>query len=339
MTQLRKTLVLASGLLVAVIAGWILLRPADGGAAPADAAAPHAVVAPGLVEAQSERIELGFDAGGRVAEVLVEEGERVTRGQVLARLDAELARARVARAEAAVASARARRDLAMHGARREEIAAAEAELEAARAQAWERGEARARGERLLDGDAIAPAEVDGLVGSADAARAGASAAAARLALLLRGTRAELRAEAAAALAAAEADLMEARTHLAHRELVAPMDGVILRRLVEPGEQVTTMPPTVAFTLADTARLQIRAEVDEADVARVAAGHAGWATADAWGDRRFPGRVVRVTSELGRKHLDLEDPRARVDTRVLEVIFVLDEGAALPLGLRMDVHLE
>src|SRR3972149_6832165 len=94
MTQLRKTLVLASGLLVAVIAGWILLRPAAGGAAPADAAAPHAVVAPGLVEAQSERIELGFAAGGRVAEGLVEEGERVTRGQVLGRLGAPPAAAR-----------------------------------------------------------------------------------------------------------------------------------------------------------------------------------------------------------------------------------------------------
>ena len=55
-----------------------------------------------------------------------------------------------------------------------------------------------------------------------------------------------------------------------------------------------------------------------------------------------GRVTRIVGELGRKTQRLDDPRARIDTRVLEVVVALDqapEAGALPLGLRMDVHLE
>ena len=67
---------------------------------------------------------------------------------------------------------------------------------------------------------------------------------------------------------------------------------------------------------------------------------GFATAEAYGDKRFPGRVTQIVGELGRKTQRLDDPLARVDTRVLELVFTLDDaGTALPLGLRMDVALE
>jgi uncharacterized membrane-anchored protein YjiN (DUF445 family) len=67
----------------------------------------------------------------------------------------------------------------------------------------------------------------------------------------------------------------------------------------------------------------------------------YATADAFGEQRFPVRIARVTNELGRKTVRDDDPRARIDTRVLEVIARF-EGVpteALPLGLRMYVHVE
>ena len=121
-------------------------------------------------------------------------------------------------------------------------------------------------------------------------------------------------------------------------LRAPRAGVLIRRLHEVGEHVTTMPPTVLGVLADTAHLELRVEVDEADLGRVALGQAATASALAYGDRTFPGRVVRVLGELGRKTQRLEDPRARIDTRVLEVVVALDQAAPLPLGLRMDVKL-
>src|SRR5262249_44659035 len=97
---------------------------------------------------------------------------------------------------------------------------------------------------------------------------------------------------------------------------------------------------VVVALADVERLQLRAEVDEADVAAIAPGQAGYATAEAFGTVRIAGHVERVMAELGRKKIVTDDPRARIDTRVLEVLFVPDEPhPVLPLGLRMDVHLE
>jgi hypothetical protein len=80
-------------------------------------------------------------------------------------------------------------------------------------------------------------------------------------------------------------------------------------------------------------------VDEEDIASVAVGQTGYATAIAFGGQRFPGHVVEKMRDIGRKGVRNEDdPRARVDTRVLEVLFELDGNVSLPLGLRMDLHL-
>ncbi|MEJ7600334.1 MAG: HlyD family efflux transporter periplasmic adaptor subunit, partial [Kofleriaceae bacterium] len=108
---------------------------------------------------------------------------------------------------------------------------------------------------------------------------------------------------------------------------------------EVGSLVTLMQPMPLVSLADLRELEVRAEVDEADVASVAVGQLAYATADAFGDRKFPVRITRLTNELGRKTVRDDDPRARVDTRVLEVItrFEGAPGARLPIGLRMSIH--
>jgi multidrug resistance efflux pump len=337
-TKLLATLTLALAL------GGGALYATRGGAetiSTADAAEPRTLVAPALVESRGDRVELSFEQSGRLTEVLVDEGDRVKAGQVVARLDDRLAKARLAGAEAALEAAIARRDLAKRGPRKDEVRAARAEVEAAAAQAWERGVSRDRAEQLYaaNADAIPLAEVDTARGGADATAAQQRAAEARLALLKKGSRKEVIAEAEAAVAAAEAEVEAARTLLAQHELHAPADGVVLRRMHQPGEHVATMPPTTVLAIADVDHLELRAEVDENDVAHVAIGQRGWATADAYGDQKFEGQISLVVGELGRKTQRLDDPRAKVDTRVQEVIFTLDDTAALPLGLRMDVHLE
>ena len=332
---------LTAGLALAGLAlGGLLWARGSAPAAPPAIAAPLELVAPGLVEAEGDRVELGFEAAGRIAGLEVAEGDAVVAGQVLARLDDRLAAARVARATAGLEAARARLALARRGARADELRAAAAEADAAAATARERTAARDRARALhaANPDAIAAADLDAAEGVASAAAGVAEAAAARAELLRKGTRAELVTEAAAAVAAATAELTEAQVHLDHHVLRAPRAGVIVRTLHEVGEHVTTMPPTTVMVLADLAKLELRVEVDEADVGRVAIGQPVWATALAYGERRFTGRVVRVLGELGRKTQRLDDPRARIDTRVLEVVVALDPALALPLGLRMDVHL-
>jgi multidrug resistance efflux pump len=336
----RKAMgIIGAALVVGVLGAVWIARPGDGGAAQTpEGLVPSEVVAPGMIEPETDRVELGFDVGGRVDLVTVGEGMRVKQGQLLARLDDRAARARLAAAEAALAAAEARHAKAMEGARSSEIRAAAADAEAARARAWERKVAYERAVSLHAKDAIGQAEVDRARGEAEAAQAQADAATARHTLVKQGVRDEEKREALAAVEAARADVELAATLLSQTELRAPQDGVILQRYVEPGEQVTVTPVTVAFTMADTEALLLRAEIDEGDVGRVAVGQRGFATADAYGERRFEGEIVRIAGELGRKRVRTDDPRARVDTRVLEVLFRFGDDASLPLGLRMDLHL-
>ena len=310
--------------------------------AEAAVARPSQLVAPGRVEPVRDPVKLAFEAQGRIAEILVEEGDTVHAGQLVARLDDRLARARVAIAEAGLAEAKARYLLARRGPRPEDITAARAEADAAATAAQHRGTEQARSTQLGKLGAVATTVVDADDAAARVATAQAAAAAARYQALAKGTRSEQIEEAAAAIALAQGELDAAKVTLDQTRLVAPTDGVILRRTAEVGGLVTLMTPSPVLAMADLRQLELRAEIDEADVAAIEVGQAGYATADAYGERRFAVRVTRLTRELGRKTVRDDDPRARVDTRVLEVIaqFAPLDGTpavALPLGLRMQFH--
>ena len=201
------------------------------------------------------------------------------------------------------------------------------------------GPSSSAAERLGEVGAVATSTVDADSSAARVATATADAATARYRALANGTRAEQVAEAAAAVDAALAELDAAKVALDQTVLRAPHDGVILRRLAEVGALVTTLTPVNVVTLADLSELEVRAELDETDVAAIAVGKPAYVTADAFGDRRFAVHISRITGELGRKTVRDDDPRARVDTRVLEVIARFDAAptAALPLGLRMYLH--
>jgi HlyD family secretion protein len=344
-TRLRRV---ASVLLVAAIAAgggvWYATSPSTSASAAASEPARadgRLLIAPGLVEPERDPVALAFEAPGRVVAITVDDGDPVSAGQVVAQLDDRFAKARLAGAEAALAAAKARLDLARKGALPEEIAAARAEVAAARAAAAERSTARGRAERLASTGALPAAQADADIASSQVAAAQVDAAAARLRLLERGTRSELRRAAEAEVAAAEAQVAAAKVELDNTALRSPVSGIALRRLAEVGTLVATMTPTPIVSVADVGKLQLRVEVDEVDIAGIAVGQTGWATARAHGDRRFAGRVTRIQRELGRKEVRTDDPRARVDTRVLEVIFTFDADAgadALPLGLRLELHL-
>jgi multidrug resistance efflux pump len=322
------------------VAGWLWLgHKTPAVLADTTTVRPSVLVAPGRIEPVHDPVKLAFEAQGRIAEILVDEGDTVRAGQVLARLDGRLAAARVAAADAGLAQARARYLLARRGPRPDDVAAARAEADAAAAAAEHRGAEQARSDHLGKVGALATTVVDADDAAARVAAAQAVAATARYRSLASGTRSEQIAEAAAAITLAQAELDGAKVALDQTVLVAPTDGVILRRTGEIGALVTLMAPAPVLSMADLSQLEIRAEIDEADVAAIALDQAAYATADAYGERRFPIRISRVTRELGRKTVRDDDPRARVDTRVLEVIARFDgaPGVALPLGLRVQIH--
>jgi len=301
---------------------------------------PRVLVAPGRVETVRDPVALAFEIPGRITEILVDEGDGVRADQPVARLDDRIARAQLAGAEAALAQAQARHRLAVHGPRTEDVAAARAEADAAAVEAHHRSTELERSERLGRSGALAAASIDEAARVAQVATARSTAATSRFRALAAGTRTEQLEDAAAAVALAQAGLDAARVALEQAVLRAPSNGVILRRTAEPGTLVTVAPPVPVVEIADLDRLELRVEIDEADIAAVEVGQAAYVTAEAYADHRFPVVVSRVTRVLGRKALRDDDPRARVDTRVLEVIARFEPAppAALPLGLRMQLHL-
>jgi HlyD family secretion protein len=319
---------------------WFGRSTSTASAEPQAIVRPQTLVAPGRVEPIHDAVALAFESPGRIVAIEVDEGSVVTKGQVLARLDDRLAKARVDAATAQLAAAKARYTFARRGPRNEDIAAARAEADAAAAAAAHRDAEQARSERLGATGAVASSVVDADGAAARVAKAQSNAASARFQSLAKGTRAEQIEEAAAAIALAQAELDAAKVALDQTVLRAPSDGVVLRRTAEVGTLVATLTPVPVVTMADVRQLEIRAEIDEADVAAVSLGQRAYATADAYGDKQFPVKITRISRELGRKTVRDDDPRARVDTRVQEVIFELDgtPGVELPLGLRMSLHI-
>jgi HlyD family secretion protein len=297
------------------------------------------VVAPGRVEAISEEIEIGVEIAGRIVALHAQEGDSVRAGQLLAELENRDYRAQVAVAEARVAEARAVLARTRNGSRREERREAGAAVDQAEAVVEQARREAARREVLAADGVIAREERDRASRDVAVADARLRALRERLALVEAGPRVEDHRQAEAALAAAIATLHEARARLAKTAIASPIDGTVLRRRLRVGESVTPeVPGTSLYTVADLSRLRVRIDVDEHDIGAVALGQRAYVTAAAYGDRRFEGRVIRVSRILGRKNIRTDEPRERVDMKILEVLVELDEGASLPIGLRVDATL-
>lgn len=296
---------------------------------------PVVAAGPGLVEPVSEEIRVSAQIGGKLDRVLVDEGDRVTAGQLLAVIDNRDYRARVASAEATLRLREAELRRVVNGARRQErdeaaavLAEAEAVLENARIE-------QERMRNLLREGAISRREGDEADRAGRVAQARVDAAGQRLNLINADAREEDQARAESDVSLARARVEEARALYEKTLMRAPIDGVILRRHRKAGESVSTQFDSPILTMADDRVRRVRVDVDETDVASIAVGQKAYVTADAFGDRRFPGRVVRIGELLGRKNIRTDEPTERVDTKVLETLVELDDGRELPLGLRVQ----
>jgi hypothetical protein len=124
------------------------------------------------------------------------------------------------------------------------------------------------------------------------------------------------------------------------KLGAEVSGKLKIVLVEEGDSMRkgvkcSNTPDPIFTIGDKRALRVRMDVDEADVSRLALGQSAYVTADAYGDQKFWGHIVRIGQELGRKNVRTDEPTERVDSKILETLVQLDNGFSLPVGLRVD----
>jgi ABC exporter DevB family membrane fusion protein len=307
----------------------------------ADTRAPRDVVAaPGRVEAISENIQVGSETTGRLLAVLVDEGDTVAAGQTIARLDDSDARARVQSAEARLRIAEAEYARLVNGARVEERREADAQRLQAEAAVEQAEKELARRSKLLNDGAIAREEFERADRDARMARERRNELTERASVVQADARDDERAKASAAIELAKAQLAEARALLAKTEIRAPRAGVVMLRHRQSGELVSPEAgQSLIVTMADLSRLRVRVEVDETDVARLAVGERVSIRADAYGDQKFEGRVIRIGTTLGRKNIRTDEPVEKTDAKILETLVELDEGVKLPIGLRVDAFID
>ncbi|MEO5923271.1 MAG: HlyD family efflux transporter periplasmic adaptor subunit [Bryobacteraceae bacterium] len=336
-----KRISIALVLLSAAAVEWAYYRPVPTEAATQVqpvAKEAHAIVAPGRVEPLSEEVAIGSEIDGRLAQVLVEEGQSVRKGQVLATLVNGDYAARVQLAESLIAERRAELERLHNGARDQERREAMAFVDEAKAVLDQARTERDRRQFLLDKGAISRTEFEMAVRDFNVASARVEATRQRASFVQSDTRIEDIRRAEAEIASAEARAAEARAILAKTVIVSPINGVVLRKHQRTGENVSAQASSPILTLGDTSRLRVRVDVDETDVARITAGQTVVIKAAAFGERTFTGTVSRVGQILGKKNIRTGDPSERVDTKVLETLVDLEPGSDLPVGLRVDAYI-
>lgn len=261
------------------------------------------------------QVDVAFRVDGRIAALLVDEGDAVTAGTPLARLETDRLSAQAAQAEAQLAREKANLQRLESGYRSEEIAAARAELAAARALADNARQNLERVEAMRADNAISQKELDNARGTFRNAAAKQKAAQEQLSLVSTGYREEDIAAQRAAVAAAQAQAELARIALADAELTAPQAGVVLTRVREAGAIVQAGQPV--FTLSLVNPVWLRVYVDEAHLGRVRPGMAVDVLCDALPGRSLPGRVgfISPSAEFTPKNVETAEVRTSLVYRV------------------------
>jgi len=289
----------------------------------------------GNVEIRDAR--LTFDEQGILADVMVDEGEQVDAGQLLAQLRNEKLKAQLDQARAQVNTQEQVLLRLENGARKQEVAQARAEVDAAKVAV---DNARQTMERL---EAVAP--IGGSSRQAlDDSRAAFAVAEAQLKvrrqaleLLLAGTRPEELEQARQQLAAYQANRAYIEERLRATELHAPAGGLIQNRLLEPGELAGPGMPVLSLALTDPK--WIRIYIPEPDLGLVRQGAAAQISCDSWPERTITGHVGFISSvaEFTPKNVETADLRTKLvyGARIL----VDDPHGELKLGMPATVTIK
>jgi HlyD family secretion protein len=298
---------------------------------------PLLIAGPGRVEPSSEDIKIGSELSGRLKLVKVEEGDAIHRGEVLAELENADYRAQVESARANVVAKEATLRKVNNGARRQERDAAWSSVSEAKAVVENAQAELRRRQELFSAGVISREELDRFARDADVAKAKYQSAVEQHSLVDDHAREEDRSFAEADLQLSRAQLDEAQAKYDKTFIRSPIEGTVLRKHHRSGESVSnssTVPDPI-LTIGDRKTLRVRMDVDETDVSKVRVGQKAYVTADAFGQQKFWGRVVRVGQQLGPKNVRTDEPTEKVDTKILETLVELDPGAQLPDGLRVD----
>ena len=286
-----------AGLTAGSLGGCQKAGEAKANAIAAPATTPYVAVADGKADVDGGIIQVAARAAGVVRYVYVQEGDAVTKGEVLARQEDDAPRLAVATAEATLAQAKAATALTDT-----QLTAAEREVN--------------RLKPLVNARFVSTQSVD---------QAGDA---------VRNANATLEAQ-RASVGVATTQLDQARFTLDQTIIRAPIDGKIVRRYANPGVGASTLNVTPMFDLEPAGQRIVRAEVSEGDEPFVRVGGSVVLVPEADQSKSYPGKVMRIAPVFGERKLQSDDPSQRTDDRVVEVV-VSANGAPFLIGQRVLV---
>ena len=302
----------------------------------ADDGANGALAASGTVEATDA--ELGFQLPGRIEAILVREGDRVTAGQELARLDRAELDARRQQAQAQLAAAHAVLSELTAGARSEEVAQAREALRAATERYADARRDRDRTQRLFEGGAISQEVSDKARLALEVATSQRDQAQQQVQLVETGPRHERIDAQRAVVAQAEAAVRQIDAALANAVIRAPFAGVVTVKDREPGETVGAGAPVL--TVMNLEDRWVRIYIREDRVGAVHLGQEAIITADTYPDKTYRGTVAFIASQAEFTPRNVQTTEERVKlVYAVKVRITQDSTYDLKPGIPADVRLQ
>ncbi len=219
-------------------------------------------------------VKVSPDISGEITELTVQEGDSVKKGQVVARIYADIYSIQATQAASGVAQSQA------------QVANSQASLDALQAQLDQSQKTYEMQKQLFDEKVISRNEFNLAESNFKSAKANYNAA-------KQGIRGGM-----AAVQSAQANLAKANTDLSRTAVIAPMNGVVSLLNVKKGERVVgsnLMSGTEMLRIADMAKIEIRVDVSESDIPKVHLGDSAIVTVDAYSDRKFRGLVTQIAS--------------------------------------------
>ena len=301
----------------------------------------HGIAATGQVEAATRNVPIGSPEGGLVMKVLVEVGQEVKAGDPLFELDSRPLQSDLLKARAAKEAAEAALKRIQAQPRAEDLPPLEATVRGAEAEVadWtdqynRYGEAQAQ---VASGDYEKVRRKYLL----DGAKARLAVAQAKLALAKAGAWTPDIDVAKADVAQADANMKALEMLIDRRTVRAPIDATILKRNIEPGQFAAADPAYQPIVLGDLRQLNIRARVDEEDLPMLRAGAKAQARVRGQKAVMVPLSMIRIEPLAEPKTQLSGSTTERVDTRVLEVMFKVDDLSIATLypGQLLDVFID
>lgn len=319
-------LIAVAGLVAAGIGFWLLRQ---------QTAAGQVLVLYGNVDIRE--INAAFNADGPVTRMLLQEGDRVRRGELIAEIDDTRYKAALDQAEGQMRNQQQVLARMLAGSRPEEIAQAKATMDAL-SLTYQNDELNyRRAATLAQTGAGSIRQRDDAKAAFDTARQQYEAARQAYILAVKGPRAEDIAAQRAAYEAAQGTVELDKRELADTRLYEPADGIVENRILEPGDMAS--PSTPVYTIALTNPLWVRAYVPETELGKVALGMRATITTDSFPGRKDRGWVGYLSPAAEFTPKTVESPELRTRLVYQLRVYVCNPGDELRLGMPATVTID